>query len=366
VDLLSVSAFLILWSFGFLLLWHLDVAPLPTGSDPAPHVSAIIPARNEAANLGELLRSLHQQSQPLAEILVVDDNSTDETAQIAHAAGARVVEAASLPAGWCGKPWACWQGAQHASGDLLLFLDADTRLMPDGLQRLIAVHAAGGGLVSVQPFHRMTHPYEQLSAFFNLISLASLGAYGLFRGHRSPAGAFGPCNVCSRDDYFAVGGHQRAAGAVVESLPLGQAFLDVGLDLRCLGGKGAVWFRMYPDGPGALMNGFGKSFALGARHLSVATGLLVTGWLVAGFEPIRHLIQEATAGNAAGFALWSICYLLFAAQLHWMLVQIGNFRRTTALAYPVPLLFFLGVFVRSVLAARITGKVRWKDRVIGT
>lgn len=366
--LVDIAIFLLLWGLGFLLLWRIEVPSRadigPTGPDSA--VTVIIPARNEEENLGELLQSLQRQSLRAEEIIVVDDHSTDETAQAARVRGVTVIASSDLPPGWHGKPWACWQGAQLSTGEILVFLDADTRLEPDGLLKLVATQTEYGGLVSVQPYHRTERPYEQLAAFFNIITLASIGVFGVFAGHRKPFGAFGPCNVCSRSDYMATGGHVCARGAVVESLPLGQAFLSSGLDLRCLGGKGTIAYRMYHQGPGSLLEGFGKSFALGAKTLPPPIALIITAWLVAGVEPIRHLIQEALNGRQPGVLIWSACYLLFSGQLYWMLTRIGNFHWSTALAYPIPLAFFMHVFLRSFLSAFLFRRVRWKGREIQT
>jgi len=368
MDPLSLALFLLLWCLGFLLLWRVD-SPSPTVPDcPAASrtVSVIIPARNEASNLGSLLQSLRAQTLPPAEVIVVDDQSTDGTASVALSGGAHVIAAAALPEGWCGKPWACWQGAHRATGAVLAFLDADTRLEPDGLRRLIGTQAESGGLVSVQPYHRMSQPHEQLAAFFNIVSYASLASAGPFGRHRIDAAAFGPCNICTREDYFTAGGHRAAAGAVIESLPLGRAFVEAGLPLRSLGGKGTVWFRMYQGGLHALEEGFGKSFAVGVTQGPPWITLLISGWLIAAFEPIRHLIQAGIVGNADTLAVWSACYLLFAAQLYWMLARLGNFHWTIALGYPVPLVFFVYVFIRAQLIAQLTGKVTWKGRTIDT
>ena len=139
-------------------------------------LSVIIPARNEAQRLPALLRSLQQQTVSPREIIVVDDESTDDTVAIATAAGARVLGGQPLPEGWNGKAWACWQGAAASGGELLLFLDADTWLEPDGLNTLLQLHATHGGLISVQPYHVTERAYEGLSAIFNVIQLAGVGA----------------------------------------------------------------------------------------------------------------------------------------------------------------------------------------------
>ena len=126
-----------LWAAGFLLLGRLRRCSAARAAGFAS-VSVIIPARNEEHNLPTLLRSLASQPAKPREIIVVDDGSTDRTAEIARQLGATVIASQPLPDGWRGKTWACHQGAQAATGELLLFLDADTWFEPDGLARILA------------------------------------------------------------------------------------------------------------------------------------------------------------------------------------------------------------------------------------
>ncbi|MDI6846449.1 MAG: glycosyltransferase family A protein, partial [Candidatus Saccharicenans sp.] len=167
-----------------------------------PTISVIIPARNEANNLAILLESLKEQSIKPEEIIVVDDNSEDETAEIARKAGVRVINPGPLPAGWNGKSHACFRGAEAASGDLLIFLDADTRLEKEGLEVMLNLYLDGRGLVSIQPYHRMQKAYERLSAFFNLVVFLNMNISSYISALNRPRGAFGPCILCSRSDYF--------------------------------------------------------------------------------------------------------------------------------------------------------------------
>ena len=85
-------------------------------------LSIIVPARNEAKMLPSLLNSLKDQLEQSDEIIVVDDQSEDETTSVARQQGAEVILSKQLPAGWQGKTWACYQGAQLAKGNLLLFI----------------------------------------------------------------------------------------------------------------------------------------------------------------------------------------------------------------------------------------------------
>src|SRR5690606_33681105 len=95
-----------------------------------PLVSVLIPARHEAERIGACLAGLARQRYPHFEVIVVDDHSTDATAEVVRSfagqlAALRIIEGAPLPNDWLGKPWACWQAAQQANGEWLLFLDAD-------------------------------------------------------------------------------------------------------------------------------------------------------------------------------------------------------------------------------------------------
>nr|WP_280157488.1 glycosyltransferase family 2 protein [Priestia aryabhattai]MDH3126094.1 glycosyltransferase family 2 protein [Priestia aryabhattai]MDH3133684.1 glycosyltransferase family 2 protein [Priestia aryabhattai] len=107
-------------------------------------LSIIIPARNEEKNLTFLLQSLQLQNADF-EVIVVDDNSTDHTERVAKAFGVKVVHPGTLPAGWLGKSWACWNGAREAKGSLLLFLDADLTVEKDGIEKVFFYYQQQGG-----------------------------------------------------------------------------------------------------------------------------------------------------------------------------------------------------------------------------
>src|ERR1700743_3347207 len=120
---------------GFVLIRRVPACQAAQSHD-AMSLSIVIPARNEEDNLPRLLQSIVGSAVRPAEILVVDESSTDDTALIAQNLGATVITSLPLPEGWTGKAWACHQGAQRAIGDQLLFLDADTFFVDRGLDRL--------------------------------------------------------------------------------------------------------------------------------------------------------------------------------------------------------------------------------------
>ncbi|HSH58329.1 MAG TPA: glycosyltransferase family 2 protein, partial [Acidimicrobiales bacterium] len=259
------------WLAGTWLLWRVPrCRPLlddraSAGLEPGG-VSVVVPARDEEETLPRLLHSLRDEVPVASRVLVVDDHSSDATARVAAEGEATVVACDPLPRGWTGKSWACWTGVKSTNGAVLVFLDADTELEPGGLARVLAEHRRRGGLVSVQPFHRTERPYEAFSAFFNLVSMMGVEAFTPLSGRRSATGAFGPCLVCSREDYLCAGGHQAVAGEVVEDVALARQFAAAGLPVTCLGGEGTIRFRMYPGGPAHLVEGWTKNFAAGAAH----------------------------------------------------------------------------------------------------
>jgi 4,4'-diaponeurosporenoate glycosyltransferase len=344
------------WLAGLVLLWRVRTPPRATVAGLAAAVSVVIPARNEAHNLPRLLASLQAQREGPLEVLVVDDGSVDGTASVARAAGVGVLDAGPPPTGWLGKPWACHQGAAAARGDVLLFLDADTWLAPDGVARLAAVHQAGaGGLLSVQPFHRVERPYEQLSAVCNVVPVLASGMAA--PGNPRPSVAFGPCLVTRATALAAVGGFAAVRDQIVEDAALARAFRGAGRPVRCLGGGDTVSFRMYPDGVRSLVQGWTKNLAGGATGVAPLALVGAALWVTAGLSVTVAAVTTPTGAVAVAWAA-------LAAELWWMLRRLGTFHPLTAVLFPVPLLAFVGLFVRSSVLRLARRPVTWRDRRI--
>jgi hypothetical protein len=345
---------LVAWLAGWLLTGRhrplAAVAPVPG----LPTVSVVVPARDEEARLPRLLAGLAAAEPPPAEVIVVDDGSTDATAVLAQRAGATVL-AAEPPAGWTGKAWACQRGAEAAVGQVLVFLDADIEPAPDAVG-LLASAAAAGDLVSVQPRHRVERWYERLSAGPAAISVlgAGIGPPPRVRWWRRPM-AFGPAIAVRRDVYERAGGHAAARTAVAEDLALARAADRAGVAVRSFAGDDRLGYRMYPEGAGSLVEGWSKNLAAGAGATPPVRLAAVVVWVGGALQGPLALVADPSALAVAA-------YLAFAGQFGLLLRRVGRFGAATALAYPVALLAFLALFARSLLITARGRPVPWRGR----
>lgn len=300
-----------------------------------PRVSVLIPARNEERTLPNLLPALRRQSfQPL-EVIVIDDHSSDRTAAIACQAGVRVLQPPTLPEGWCGKTWALHNGVNVSSGEVLVFLDADTEPGPTFLERLVATQQALGGLVSVQPFHRTERPYEQLSVLFNLVGLMAV-PMGLGCGV-----AFGPAMATTRGDYERIGGHAAVASKVVEDWFMGHLYEKAGLPVSAFIGAGLIDYRMYPGGLHDMVVGFAKNFATAAGEVRWPWMLAVILWISGLFWAAWCLPASLLGWPMVGDPSWLpnlLLYIAFAVQLLILTRRVGGFG-WICLVFPIPILY---------------------------
>ena len=348
-----------------------DLRTVPRGTAHAARaatVSVVVPARDEEASLPALLASVRPLG--VAEVVVVDDASRDATAAVAREGGAVVVPASPPPPGWTGKAWACHLGVGATSGELLLLLDADTVLEPDALAGLLELHAEHGGLVSVQPFHTVVRPYEQLSAYFNAMAVLASGAFT-----RRPSGhpmAFGPCLLTSRADYEAAGGHEAVRGEILDDVRLAAAYDAAGLPVRCAVGGDAIRMRSYPGGLRQLVDGWTKNFASGASAAARGPALGAALWISAHHAVAVGLVLGLVAavtgwGESVAWGhpvLWALAWVGFSLQLRSILRRVGSFRWWTWMLFPVCLLAFDLVFARSAALTSVRRSVHWRGREV--
>ncbi len=326
-----------------------------------PTLSVIIPARNEQKNLPLLLQDLQRQSVMPYEIICVDDDSTDATAEVAKKHGAEVVFLKDKPVGWMGKTWACQNGANTATGELLLFLDADVRLGKDALQRLLEQHANCGCTVSVQLYHKTEKAYEQFSLLFNLVQVAANGAT---LAAPLNVGLYGPVILISRADYELIGGHESVKNQLVEDMALARRLKKAGLTYRLFMGDQELSYRMYSGGFRDLFQGWIKNTAAGAAQTSAKVFWMVFFWIGSLTSVPIQIIRYAGEKNIPWVLVFSLLYFVWVYLLRLLSKKIGHFSFWAILFYPILIFVFLLIFLISLLKKVLGLKVIWKGRSI--
>jgi len=302
--------------------------PGPAG-EQWPAVTAVIPARDEAACVGDTIASLLRQNYPGEfAVILVDDQSRDGTADVAAATAAAIggahrlsiVPGRPLPAGWTGKVWAMQQGVQHADDAAgpalyLLFTDADIAYAPDSLRRLVArAQADGLVLTSLMVKLRCLSLAERslIPAFVYFFQMLYPFAW-VNRPERAIAAAAGGCMLVDRAALRAAGGIEAIRDALIDDCALGARLKAVG----------PIWLgltervrslRAYPS-----FDHVRRMVARSAYHQLRYSPLLLAG-TVAGLAltflapPFAALVASGL-GCAAGVAAWALMAMSFQPTL---------------------------------------------------
>ena len=246
--------------------------PKPTASSLAARadrntktlISAIIPARNEEVSIARAVESVAEQLE-VGEVIVVNDQSTDRTGEILERLAAqipklRVLATGELPRGWVGKNHAVSVGAAAATGDWLLFTDADTFHLPGAARRALADAVDHDAvLVSYSPEQEMETLSERALIPFVYCRLAARFSFARVNDPMRPdAAANGQFVLLLRDAYEAVGGHAAVAGELVEDVALAHRIKEKGYGIHFTAPIGIVRTRMYRSF-GAMWQGWTKN-----------------------------------------------------------------------------------------------------------
>ncbi len=316
------------------------------------HVSIVVPARNEADNLPRLLDSLARLQGVDVDVTVVDDASTDATAEIAERSGARVLRISGPPPGWTGKTYACQVGALATDGEWILFTDADTAHSPESLR--LAVSAARrlrAGLLSLLPRQQCETAWECL-----LLPYAhALYFAGAFRANRrfGPAIANGQYLLVRRDDYTRLGGHAALRGSIVEDVELAKLARRGGIGVALLRAENDISVHMYADLP-QIWEGFGKNSFRFLRAAPVSGALTVLATVSIG--------ASVPAALSGGSLLRRLALLIVPAisLAPWM--RRFGVRRRFALLHPLAAAVFQLLALDSIRRAVLPGRTVWKGR----
>jgi hypothetical protein len=339
-----------------------DWGPARQDSVSKQRVSIIVAARNESARIGGTVRRLLAQQSIACEILVIDDCSTDATArivaQIARKDGrVRLVSIKTLPDGWLGKCFACWTGAQQATGDWLLFTDGDAHMTPQLVARAVAQAELE------QADHLALFPDILARRFWTRVAL--LGQAQLFTLYTAPhkinsdrsrrwigVGAF---NLVRRDAYLSIGGHEALKMEVVEDMKLGYLVRKHGLRQRAYSGLGDLEVDWAQSISQILAVTEKNWFAAVDYNLPMALAifLFVPGsWLAAlaapvyagpiGWFAVAGLLSLSISGLALARGFGWPWYLAPLSSVGWLVFAVAG--------------------VNSVWRTLRQGGIRWRDR----
>jgi chlorobactene glucosyltransferase len=339
-------------------------------------VSIVLPARNEAANILTVVQSLLASSYRPFELIVVDDRSTDDTAERVRALGSdsriRLITGDELPEGWFGKPWACVQGYREARGEILLFTDADTKHHPDLLGHAVgALLAEKAHLLTISPLQRCVTFWERIvmpQIWFLLALRYSPRSVNRARKPRDVI-ANGQFILTSRSAYLAAGTHEAVKHEVAEDLALAQTYLRQGLRLHFALAEQLMETRMY-RGLRQLIEGWSKNIYLGGRRsfpdepiqralvpamLSIALmfWILPPGVLLATLVNPSLVSLKAPAELAIGLSV-----------VFWMVI-CGGMRIPPLYGLGYPLGALMGMYIALRSTWRGARKVEWRGRVYG-
>ena len=360
VALLIVSVFLIL-RFTVTLFNFLSNPKLPKISKAyTDKVSILIPARNEAENILPLLQSIHDQDYPNYEVIILDDNSTDDTYAVCETFAAKhpafkVIKGEQLPAGWLGKNFACYQLAQQAKGQYYLFLDADEKVYNGLLNSAIhRMRLRSLSLLSLFTNQEMQTAGEKMVVplmHFILLNLLPLRLVYLVKS-AAVAAASGQFMLFDAPQYRDYQWHQVAKNKVVEDVEIMKLIKTTGLNGEALLANGMVSCRMYKSYNEAI-NGFGKNF-LAAFNYNVIGFLVYLALTIGGPVLIIMTLNINFIFMMLGLiVLTRIMISLSAGQNAWLNIFL----------HPVQMLSLLLIGLTSI-QKHLTKTTVWKGRKI--
>lgn len=326
-------------------LWNMRHYRLPRdyGGDadhPLPATSVIIPARNEESGIQACVESILASEGIVLEVIVLDDDSDDRTAEIVQEIASRdervrLEKSTALPPGWCGKQHACWTAARRASNRVLAFIDADVRLTPDAMRRAVGfLFESRAALVSGFPQEETGTLGEKL--LIPLIHFVLLGYLPVALMRQRPDEGMGAgCGqwfIAKRAPYEEIGGHSAVKNSLHDGVMLPRAFRREGYMTDLFDATDLAKCRMYRSW-GETWRGLKKNATEGMA------------------KPLAIIIWTILLGGAAILPL-----VMFALTL------IG-----LALGWSIPLLA-VGLSGGAVVASylpRVVGMIRFRQSIVG-
>jgi chlorobactene glucosyltransferase len=337
---------------------------------PFPKVSIIVPARNEERALAAGIGSHLAQDYPEFEVIVVNDRSTDGTGAILEALARanpriRFVAGSEPPPGWLGKPHALWLGARAASGEVLLFVDADVRYEPGCLREAVSL------LLEREADFLGLLPRLEAEGFWENVLLPYVtGAFyagpGLFANRRSPrwiALGGGAGNMIRRSVYDGVGGHEALKASVIDDVALAIRTKLSGFRTCAARAEDRVAVRMY-HGFREVCAGFTKNVAYLYQGWAAGVLLFLTAdWFVVSLAPPAALLLALAGAPAAprDVALAAAATGLPILSRLVVAVTIGD-PLWPSFTHPIMAAVWAGITCRSLYQRFVRRRLTWRGR----
>lgn len=356
----------------------------PACSDPAilesakgVSVSVLIPARNEASSIGAALDRLTASTHPSFEVLVLDDASEDDTAAIVESYSKRFEKiqlhrSGGLPEGWNGKQNACWQLAQLANHDRLLFLDADVRLSDDALTRIVAEQEfRQAPLVSGFPRQETgTFAEKLLIPMMHYILLGFL-PIDRMRSSTDPgfAAGCGQLFLARKAQYMLAGGHRAIASSRHDGIKLPRAFRQEGLKTDIFDASDVAKCRMYVN-MSQVQQGLLKNATEGIANpkLIVPFTILLLGGAIL---PVCLLVWQLShcikSSSWSGLEILTLLVLALATVAswipRWMAAKAFGQSLLGVIAHPLSVLWFVILQWVALVRHVLRLKTAWRGRL---
>jgi glycosyltransferase involved in cell wall biosynthesis len=337
---------------------------------PLPSMTVIVPARNEAESIAATLRSLLAIDGVALQIIAVDDRSTDQTGAIMEAiahgdkdGGGRmlqvklnVLHVAELPPGWLGKTHAMSLAAQQATGEWLLFTDADVVFHPDALRRALLYATCSGAdhMVLLPTVLLRSWGERMMISFLQVLSIWAVRPWRVPdpKAKRDSVGV-GAFNMIRREVYDAIGGWEGLRMEVLEDLTLGRRVKQRGYAQRVAIGVDMVNVRWAQGAFGVVDNLTKNLFALFRFRPEVVFAVACGVSLFTLFPLLACL--------AGPVMWWPTGVMLIALLLAYQ--QTGRYQHFSAaqmFLFPVATVLLLYAMLRSTLLALWHGGIVWR------
>jgi cellulose synthase/poly-beta-1,6-N-acetylglucosamine synthase-like glycosyltransferase len=331
---------------------------------PAPRVSIIVPARNEEEHIAQTLIQLLALDYPSYEVIAVNDRSTDRTGavmdEVASTSAAqgrlRVLHVEQLPSGWLGKAHAMWSAAGQATGDWLLFTDADVLFKPDSVRRAVA-YAEAEPADHVVLFPRMivkTPGEAMMIAFFQALFTFGHRPWKVADPKTKDHMGVGAFNMVRRSTYEAIGTYRALRYEVLDDMKLGKLIKTAGFAQRNVFGEALISIRWAHGAMGMVNNLTKNFFAL----LSFQWPRAVASCVALAFLNVLPFVGVLVAHGWA-----RVPYAI--ALLGILAIYVGMSGKSDVkpyyfLLHPVSSVLFIYIVLRSTVLTLSQGGVTWR------